>query len=122
MSLFRSTGERAVRLRYICSMTGKRISGSTTILELLEMFPDGSAARLMGRLCWPCAHCGGRISEPLSLAAKRHGNPVKASIECFRQLETGGPSEDEIVAAQARPRAARDPLDAWRQSAARAVG
>ena len=103
-------------------MTGARISGSTTILELLQMFPDGSAARVMGRLAWPCAHCGGRISEPLSLAAKRHGNPVKASINCFRALEAGGPSDEEIAAAQVRPRAARDPLDAWRNSATRAAG
>jgi hypothetical protein len=109
-------------LRYLDGMTHHRISGSTTILELLEMFPDGSAARLMSRLRWPCAHCGGRISEPLSLAAKRHGNPVKASIECFRKLPDGGPSEAEIAAAQVRPRAARDPLDAWRNSAQRAAG
>jgi hypothetical protein len=103
-------------------MSPPRISGSTTILQLLEMFPDGSAARLMGRLHWPCAQCGGRLSEPLSLAAKRHGNPAKASIECFRKLSEGGPSDAEIAAAQARPRAARDPLDAWRNSAARAAG
>lgn len=101
-------------------MTGRRISGSTTILELLEMFPDGSAARLMGRLAWPCAHCGGRLSEPLALAAKRHGNPVKAAIDCFRKLDAGGLSEDEIDAARVRPRQARDPLDAWRNSAIRA--
>lgn len=106
----------------LAPMSDTRISGSTTILELLEMYPDGAAARLMARLQWPCAQCGGRVSEPLSLAAKRHGNPARASIECFRALKTGGPSDEMIAAARIQPRQARDPLDAWRNSARRATG
>ena len=29
------------------------------------MYPNGEAGRLMSRLAWPCAHCGGAFHEPL---------------------------------------------------------
>ena len=41
----------------------REIRGSTTILELLRMFPDGSAAKLMSDIQFPCAHCGGAVRE-----------------------------------------------------------
>ena len=75
------------------------IRGSTTIEELMMHFPNGEASNLMARLAWPCAHCSGRRNEPLSLAAKRHGNPTGAVVEAFRALDAGGPSERQIVAA-----------------------
>ena len=49
-----------------------RISGSTTIVGILRLYPDGEAARLLARLGLPCAHCGGAFNEPLTLAAHRH--------------------------------------------------
>ncbi len=78
------------------------IRGSTTILELLRMFPDGSAARLMGEIQFPCAHCGGAVREPLTLAAKRHRRDPRAVLEAFRALATGGPSADQLIAARER--------------------
>lgn len=97
----------------------KAIRGSTTIGELLKRYPDGRALAVMSRLGWPCGHCSARSTEPLSLAAKRHGNPVRAVIECFRMLEGGGPSEAALDAARARPRRSPDPARAWLRSAAR---
>ena len=52
---------------------GREIRGSTTILELLRMFPDGRAAKLMGDIQFPCAHCGCAVREPLTLAATATG-------------------------------------------------
>lgn len=98
-------------------MTRQRIGGSTSIVQLMEMFPDGRAVALMNRLGWPCAHCSARLNEPLSLAAKRHGNPARAILSCFRALETGGPSDQQLEAAGRKPRRSRDPLDAWAASA-----
>ena len=95
------------------------VRGSTTIRELMEMFPDGRALDLMVRLGWPCGHCSARSTEPLSLAAKRHGNPVRAVIACFRSLASGGPSATKLAAARARPRRSPDPARAWLRSAAR---
>ena len=97
----------------------KAIRGSTTIGELIRRYPDGRALDLMSRLGWPCGHCSARATEPLSLAAKRHGNPVRAVIECFRVLEGGAPSEAALDAARARPRRSPDPTRAWLRSAAR---
>ena len=97
----------------------KAIRGSTTIGELLKRYPDGRALGLMSRLGWPCGHCSARSTEPLSLAAKRHGNPVRAVIECFRMLESGGPTEAALDAAGARPRRSPDATRAWLRSAAR---
>jgi hypothetical protein len=81
---------------------GREIRGSTTILELLRMFPDGSAAKLMSEIQFPCAHCGGAVREPLTLAAKRHRRDPRAVLEAFRALEAGGPSPDQIDAASRR--------------------
>lgn len=100
----------------------KAIRGSTTIGALMRRYPDGRALDLMSRLGWPCGHCGARSTEPLSLAAKRHGNPVRAVIECFRMLEGGGPSDAALDAARARPRRSPDPARAWLRSAARYPG
>ena len=74
------------------------IRGSTTIVELLHRFPNGEAARLMSRLSWPCAHCGGAFHEPLTMAAKRHKNSPRAVLEAFRALEQPGGPRDEHVA------------------------
>ena len=95
------------------------IRGSTTIRELMERFPDGRALELMARLGWPCGHCSAQSGEPLSLAAKRHGNPVRAVIECFRSLAGGGPSATALDAARPRPRQSPDPVRAWLRSADR---
>jgi hypothetical protein len=78
------------------------IKGSTTIVELLRMFPGGEAGRLMARLALPCAHCGGAFHEPLTLAAKRHRRDPRALIEAFRALSAGGPTDDQIAAASTR--------------------
>jgi hypothetical protein len=80
----------------------REIKGSTTIVELLRMFPQGEAARLMSTLALPCAHCGGAFHEPLTLAAKRHRRDPRAVLEAFRALERGGPSGEQIEAAARR--------------------
>jgi hypothetical protein len=80
----------------------RQIRGSTTIVELLRMFPDGEAASLMSRLALPCAHCGGAFHEPLTLAAKRHRRDPRAVIEAFRSLERGGPSAEVLERAARR--------------------
>lgn len=73
------------------------VSGSTTIVELLRRHPGGEAARLMSRLAWPCAHCGGAFHEPLTLAATRHRNSPRAVLEAFRALdEPGGPTDEQV--------------------------
>jgi hypothetical protein len=73
------------------------IRGSTTVVELLKLFPDGEAARLMSRLAWPCPHCGGAFHEPLTLAAKRHANDPRAVLTAFRALAAGDLSEALIL-------------------------
>ena len=79
----------------------REIKGSTTIVELLRMFPGGEAARLMSTLVLPCAHCGGAFHEPLTLAAKRHKRDARAVLEAFRALDSSeGPSESQIEAAR----------------------
>ena len=80
----------------------REVRGSTTIVELLRMYPDGEAARLMSELSLPCAHCGGAFHEQLTLAAKRHRRDPRAVLEAFRALESGGPSPDQIDAAGRR--------------------
>ncbi len=80
----------------------REIKGSTTIVELLRMFPDGEAARLMATLSLPCAHCGGAFHEPLTLAAKRHRRDPRAVLEAFRALGSGGPSQKQVDAAARR--------------------
>jgi hypothetical protein len=81
---------------------GVTIRGSTTILELLRMFPGGEAAALLARLQLPCAHCGGAVREPLTLAAQRHRRDPRAVIDAFRALRAGGPSEQQVAAAAER--------------------
>ena len=78
------------------------IRGSTTIVELLRMFPNGEAARLMSELHWACAHCGGAFHEPLTLAAKRHRRDPRAVLEVFRALEAGEPAEELVERAARR--------------------
>ncbi|HST24406.1 MAG TPA: hypothetical protein VLJ76_00290 [Gaiellaceae bacterium] len=80
----------------------REIKGSTTIVELLRMFPGGEAGALIARLSLPCAHCGGAFHEPLTLAAKRHRRDPRAVIEAFRALADGGPSDDQVAAASVR--------------------
>jgi hypothetical protein len=83
---------------------GREIRGSTTILEILRMFPDGSAARLMARIQFPCAHCGGAVREPLTLAARRHKRDARAVLDAFRALADGGPTDEQVArAAERRP-------------------
>ncbi len=78
------------------------IRGSTTIVEILRMYPNGEAAQLMARLSLPCAHCGGAFNEPLTLAAQRHRRDPRAVLEAFRALADGGPSDGQIAGATAR--------------------
>jgi hypothetical protein len=80
----------------------REIKGSTTIVELLRLFPDGEAGRLMAELALPCAHCGGAFHEPLTLAAKRHGRDPRAVLEAFRALESGAPTAEQVEAARRR--------------------
>jgi hypothetical protein len=82
----------------------REIKGSTTIVELLRLFPNGEAATLLARLQMPCAHCGGAFHEPLTLAAKRHAREPRAVIDAFRALESGEPSEQLIADAARRLR------------------
>jgi hypothetical protein len=81
---------------------GREVRGSTTIVEVLRMYPDGEAARLLARLSLPCAHCGGAFNEPLTLAAKRHRRDARAVLEAFRALAAGGPSDEQIARAAER--------------------
>ena len=78
------------------------IRGSTTIVELLRLFPGGEAAALMSRLSLPCAHCGGAFNEPLTMAAKRHKRDPRAVIDAFRALDSGGPTPEQLDAASRR--------------------
>jgi hypothetical protein len=78
------------------------IRGSTTILELLRMFPDGRAARLMSEIQFPCAHCGGAVREPLTMAAKRHKRDPRAVLDAFRALRDGFPDDELVASARTR--------------------
>ena len=89
------------------------ITGSTTIVQLLERYPGGEAADLMARLAWPCAHCSGALHEPISIAAKRHANRAGPVVRAFRALEHGGPREAEIAEAAARHEKRPDPGALW---------
>ena len=80
----------------------RMIMGSTTIVELLRMFPGGEAARLLSTLSLPCAHCGGAFHEPLTMAAKRHRRDPRAVLEAFRALDRGGPTDAQVEAAARR--------------------
>ncbi len=80
----------------------REIKGSTTIVELLRMFPGGEAGQLLSRLAMACAHCGGAFHEPLTMAAKRHARDPRAVLEAFRALETPEGPSDELVERAAR--------------------
>ena len=80
----------------------REVKGSTTIVELLRMYPDGEAAKLMSELSLPCAHCGGAFHEPLTMAAKRHRRDPRAVLDAFRALEDGGPTPPQVDAARQR--------------------
>lgn len=80
---------------------GLDIRGSTLLIDIFKAHP-GTAAELSRQLYWPCAHCGGAISEPLTMAAIRHRNPPRAVLEAFRALDDGGPSEEQIAAARVK--------------------
>ncbi len=82
--------------------SAEQIRGSTTILEILRMYPDGRAARLMSRIYWPCAHCGGAVREPLTMAALRHGRDPRAVLQAFRALDGAGPTDDQVALAAAQ--------------------
>ncbi len=87
------------------------ISGSTLLIDILRHCPGGEAQSLMTRLAWPCGHCGGMTCEPLAMAAKRHRQNARKVIECFRALQTGGPTEAQIADALAVPKKpAQEPL------------
>jgi hypothetical protein len=81
---------------------GADITGSTTVLELLRMFPDGRAARLMADIYFPCAHCGGAVREPLTLAARRHKRDARAVLDAFRALRDGYPDAELVARAAER--------------------
>jgi hypothetical protein len=81
-----------------------QVRGSTTILEILRMYPDGRAAQLMSQIYWPCAHCGGAVREPLTMAALRHGRDPRAVLDAFRALEGGRPDEAQVARATERRR------------------
>jgi hypothetical protein len=73
-------------------------------VEILRMYPHGEAGRLMARLAWPCAHCGGAFHEPLTMAAKRHANDPRAVLVAFRALAEDGPSDAQVAEAARKVR------------------
>ena len=91
----------------VSDQVNRDVRGSTTILEVLRMFPDGRATRLMSAIQFPCAHCGGAVREPLTLAAKRHRRDPRAVLDAFRALESGYPDEALVERARRRRDAAR---------------
>ena len=56
----------------------------------------------MSRIYWPCAHCGGAVREPLTMAALRHGRDPRAVLEAFRALDHGGPDDEQVTRAAER--------------------
>ena len=56
----------------------------------------------MSEIQFPCAHCGGAVREPLTLAAKRHRRDPRAVLEAFRSLDDGGPDAEQIANATRR--------------------
>ena len=107
------SGGKSVELRHVPAypvgmVLGPRrddVRGSMTIVELLRRYPNGEAARLMSRLAWPCAHCGGAFHEPLTMAAKRHRNSPRAVLDAFRTLDDpGGPSDEQVARAAEKHR------------------
>ena len=95
--------------------TAQPITGSTTIVQLLERFIPAARRhrQLMARLAWPCAHCSGALHEPISMAAKRHANRAGPVVRAFQALERGGPSEAEIAEAATKHEKRPDPAVLW---------
>jgi hypothetical protein len=56
----------------------------------------------MGEIQFPCAHCGGAVREPLTLAAKRHRRDPRSVLDAFRALEGGAPSDQQVADARRR--------------------
>ena len=75
------------------------IRGSTLLIDLFHRYPDGEASELMRRLYWPCMHCAGALSEPLTMAARRHRNSPRAVLTAFRAMEAGALTEELIAEA-----------------------
>jgi hypothetical protein len=84
----------------VAAAASGEIRGSTTVVEILRMFPNGEAAALMSRLHWACAHCGGAFHEPLTMAAKRHAQDPRAVLDVFRELPS--PRDQQVERAAAR--------------------
>lgn len=80
---------------------GLEIRGSTLLVDIFKAYP-GAGAELSRKLYWPCAHCGGAISEPLTMAAIRHRNPPRAVLVAFQALADGGPTDEQIAAARVK--------------------
>ena len=80
---------------------GLEIRGSTLLVDIFKAYP-GAGAELSRRLYWPCAHCGGALSEPLTMAAIRHRNPPRAVLVAFQALADGGPTDEQIAAARVK--------------------
>ena len=66
------------------------------------MFPDGRAAKLLSEIQFPCAHCGGAVREPLTLAATRHARDPRAVLDAFRALAEDKPTAAQLEAARVR--------------------
>ena len=66
------------------------------------MFPDGRRGAPDVAHPRPCAHCGGALREPLTMAANRHNRDPRAVLEAFRALEEGGPDDGQVERAAAR--------------------
>jgi hypothetical protein len=56
----------------------------------------------MSQIQFPCAHCGGAVREPLTLAAKRHQRDPRAVLEAFRALSCGYPDKAQVGRARER--------------------
>ena len=69
------------------------------------MYPDGRAAQLMSRIYWPCAHCGGAVREPLTMAALRHGRDPRAVLTRSGRSSTAAPDDDAGGARRRAPSA-----------------
>ena len=77
---------------------GLEIRGSTLLVDIFKAYP-GAGAELSRKLYWPCAHCGGAVSEPLTMAAIRHRNPPRAVLEASTRYEikvTDGIQQGEV--------------------------
>lgn len=74
----------------------KDIKGSTKIVEIIAGIPDEGGLKLLSKLGWQCAYCAVSATEPLALAAKRHGVSPRRVLDCFR-AQFLGTLTDEMV-------------------------